>query len=237
MTIEYCIGFCGDQNYIYAGVEFASESNCDSTIQFPSVPAPLDNCNWGCSGNNSETCGASGKINIFYSGATPPVIVPSVSATGGEWDYDGCFTDSTSARTLAVPVNIPGGVTPESCTAACQALGSYSYAGLEIGRECWCDNAVNPPTQRVSDADCRMVCDSNHEEYCGNVNRLAIYQLGSSGGGGDEPQECNESTTSSFTLTARNRNDGTITPLKVIVVELVKSLTWTLLSVSGLSGT
>lgn len=45
-------------------------------------------------------------------------------------------SDSVSARTLSFGVNIPSGTTAESCTAACQAAGGFTNAGLENGHEC-----------------------------------------------------------------------------------------------------
>lgn len=142
-------------------------------------------------------------------------------------------SDSTSARTLTVPVNIPGGVTPESCAAACQSLGGYLNAGTETGHECWCDNAVNAPTQRVSDADCRMVCDANRTEYCGNINRLAIYHFLPADTQGGGVQLCSSVEVGNFTLKAVFKNTGASVGLKIIVVEMVKTLVWTLLSVSS----
>jgi hypothetical protein len=38
------------------------------------------------------------------------------------------------------------------------------------------DNAIRNTSQHVSDDDCRMVRFATHTEYCGNVNRLTIYQ-------------------------------------------------------------
>ena len=45
-------------------------------------------------------------------------------------------SDTVAARTLGYGVNIPGGTTAESCTAACQAAGGFVNAGLENGHEC-----------------------------------------------------------------------------------------------------
>jgi len=39
--------------------------------------------------------------------------------------------------------NIPGGVTAETCTAACKAAG-YGLAGLEYGQECCMSNHFTP---------------------------------------------------------------------------------------------
>ncbi len=49
---------------------------------------------------------------------------------------DSRASDDPQKRTLRVPVAIPQGVTPESCTAACQTAGGFARAGLEVGREC-----------------------------------------------------------------------------------------------------
>ncbi|KAF9528241.1 hypothetical protein CPB83DRAFT_854691 [Crepidotus variabilis] len=232
MTVESCMSFCSAANYIYAGVEFG---NCDSTIQIPSQPAPLGDCYMPCNGNATETCGGPVRLNVFNSNEPPPVIVPSITSShdAGLWTYQGCFTDTVNARTLGTGINIPGGTTAESCTAACQAAGGYLNAGLENGHECWCDNSIHAPTQRTSDADCRMVCLATHREYCGNQNRLAIYQYSASGEP-PGPQACLQTSLSNFTLQAQFKNppiNGPLSvPIKVVVVELVKNVLWTVLS-------
>ncbi|KAF8061800.1 WSC domain-containing protein [Lyophyllum atratum] len=236
MTVESCISFCTDGDYNYAGLEFG---NCDSTIQIPGQPAPLSDCNFGCNGNNTESCGSSGRLNLLYNGQPGPTIAPTVANVNGDsWAYQGCFIDSTTRRTLAVPVNIPGGVTAQSCTSACQSLGGYTYAGMESGHECWCDNAINPPTQRVSDNDCRMVCDANHAQYCGNLDRIAVYRLSAAGDEG--PQPCLSRDVANFTLVAAYKNPPgngpTTVKLKVVVAELVPNVVWGVLSVRSFVG-
>ncbi|KAG6916911.1 hypothetical protein DXG01_004744 [Tephrocybe rancida] len=231
MTIEACVSFCDGGGYNYAGLEFG---HCDSTIQVPSQPAALSDCNFGCSGNPVESCGASNRLNIIYNGKASPKLVSTVkNANGDSWAYQGCYTDVVSARTLAVPVNIPIGVTAESCVAACQSLGGYTYAGMEIGRECWCDNAIGASTQRVSDNDCRMVCTANHNEYCGNTNRIAVYHFASAGTS-TGPQPCLSTNVANFTLLAAYKNPPVNGPssvkLKVVLAELVPNIAWGVLS-------
>ncbi|KAF8164935.1 hypothetical protein B0H34DRAFT_786690 [Crassisporium funariophilum] len=144
------------------------ECYCDSTIQIPGQPAALSDCNFGCNGNASESCGSSGRLNLLYNGKPGPTLVPRVlNVNGDTWAYQGCFIDSINQRTLVAPL----------CTAACQSLGGYTYAGMEIRHECWCDNAINPPTQRVSDNNCRTVCSADHTQYCGNTNHIVVYRL------------------------------------------------------------
>ena len=100
-----------------------------------------------------------------------------------------------------------------------------------------CDNTIHAPTQRVGDADCRMLCEASHAEYCGNQNRVAIYQFSASGVA-PGPKTCLETDLGNFTLRAQFRNPPTTGPatvsLKVVVVEMVKNVLWTILSVSYL---
>ncbi|CAA7260965.1 unnamed protein product [Cyclocybe aegerita] len=190
-----------------------------------------------CSGDATQTCGGPVRINVFDNGQPPPVIVQSIKAGTGLWTYQGCFTDSVAARTLGTGVNIPGGTTAASCTAACQAAGEFLNAGIENGHECWCDNAIHPPTQRTSDADCRMLCEANHDEYCGNANRLAIYQFSPSGVP-PGPQACLDTSLTNFTLRAQFKNppiEGpSSVPLKIVTVEMVRNVLWTVLSACSL---
>ncbi|KAF9009663.1 hypothetical protein BDQ17DRAFT_1076220 [Cyathus striatus] len=208
----------------------------------PRRTAALGDCTSACAGNANETCGGSNRLNVFNSNGPVPQIVQSVAgpANVGAWTYQGCFTDSVSARTLGVPVNVPVGVTPESCTAACMSLGNFVNAGVEVGRECWCDKTVNSPAQHVSDADCRQICDADHAEYCGNQNRLAVYHFSNSsdsnGSDNDGAQECMSTdlgAANNFALQGRFRNgaqQGQQVSLKVIAVEIAKGITWTILS-------
>ncbi|PFH53537.1 hypothetical protein AMATHDRAFT_1191 [Amanita thiersii Skay4041] len=218
MTVESCIEFCVTNNYDYAGVEFSRQR------------ANLADCSLPCSGNATETCGGSNRMNMFYSGQPVPEIVQTV---GEWWTYRGCFTDTVEVRTLGVAVNIPGGVNAESCTAACEALGGYKLAGLEFGHECWCDDELDAGAQHVSDQDCTMICDADHLEFCGNANRISIYASNKSSQSGI-PHSCNSTNLANFTLQAVYTIPPTSAPpslpLKPVLVELVPGITWTLLS-------
>ncbi|KJA19113.1 hypothetical protein HYPSUDRAFT_144137 [Hypholoma sublateritium FD-334 SS-4] len=235
MTIETCIAFCGAADFVFAGIEFG---HCDSTIQIPSVQEPATDCDMACSGNSTELCGGPVRINIFQNLNTPlPVIVQNVTAGKGLWTYQGCFTDTVTSRTLGTGVNIPSGTTAESCTAACQAAGGFQFAGLENGHECWCDNQINAPGQHVGDADCREVCSATHAEYCGNSNRVAVYEFSASGV--PPVQVCQSTSVSNFTLVAEFATPPTSgplsVPLKLVAVEIVGTTIWSILSVRVLS--
>ena len=101
-----------------------------------------------------------------------------------------------------------------------------------------CDNVIRNTTQHVSDDDCRMVCSATHTQYCGNANRLAIYQFSTSNQA-PSPQTCLATDVGNFTLMAKFRNPRAHGPaavkLKVVVVEIVQNIIWTILSVSNIS--
>lgn len=161
--------------------------------------------------------------------------------------------DSVSARTLNAPVNVPLGVTAATCAEACQSLG-FSFAGVETGRECCrskificssnteipfytgCDNVIRATTQRVSDNDCREICDADVTQFCGNGNRIAIYHFANATGG---PTQCISTNLNQqlFKLQAEFKNPPVGGPstvaLKPVVVEMAKNVIWTILSVSA----
>jgi len=107
--------------------------------------------------------------------------------------------------------------------------------GLTERRLLGCDTAINPPTQHVGDADCRMVCQATHTEFCGNQNRVAIYQYSASGVPPGH-QACLSTSLGNYSIVAEYKDPPTggptSVPLKIVTVELVKDVLWTVLSVS-----
>lgn len=227
MTIENCINFCSPLDYHYAGVEFGQECYCDSAIQVPATQTNMSDCSMTCTGSKAETCGGPSRIEVFAS-SNPLPIIPQ---TTGQWAYLGCFTDMVQNRTLSTGINVPTGVTAATCTATCQTA-NFSLAGVENGQECWCANSISPTGQHVSDNDCRAVCLSDHSQYCGNADRIAVYT--NTATGPPTQSQCTSTDISSFTLTAfynvPPQSGPSSVPLKLVIVEMVPSATWTILS-------
>ncbi|VDB83101.1 unnamed protein product [Peniophora sp. CBMAI 1063] len=194
MTIESCVRFCDAQSAIYAGTEFAQECYCGDTFSNGGTNASLTDCNTPCTGNASETCGAGGRLSVYWSGEQPPpapVTAPSV----GLWVSLGCYNDSTASRSLSVVPAITGGSSNnsiQSCTAACFALG-YHLAGAEFADECYCDTELRNGATSTPLTDCSMTCSGNSSEFCGGPSRLNVYNYTGAnlppikpvGGGGD----------------------------------------------------
>ncbi|KAF9049496.1 copper radical oxidase with WSC domains [Hymenopellis radicata] len=173
MTVGNCISFCENQDYIYAGVEFSQECYCGNTINIDDTNATATDCNMPCTGNALETCGAGGRLNLFWSGATPPPP-PVTSPKVGDWTSIGCFSDNVNGagRSLPVGADLAGPATIRTCTAACFASG-YQFAGAEFAAELRIGSSGNFFPRAC--IDCSMVCAGNSSEFCGGPNRLTVY--------------------------------------------------------------
>ncbi|KAH9987623.1 copper radical oxidase [Russula compacta] len=165
MTVENCVNFCNNQHYIYAGVEYGQECYCGNNIS-----------NGGTNASNRIICGAGSRLNLYWSGATPPAP-PSIVPSYGSWVSLGCYSDSTAARTLTVPTAVVGGASNnsvQSCADACFSSG-YPLAGVEYSDECYCGTGFANGGAPTPAGDCSMVCSGNSSEICGGPDRLNVY--------------------------------------------------------------
>ncbi|KAJ3541508.1 hypothetical protein NMY22_g3862 [Coprinellus aureogranulatus] len=234
MTIERCIATCDEADYKYAGLEFGSECYCDSVIQLPGEQVDDADCAMTCSGDATQTCGGPSRLNIYDSGRPDPITVQTIEVATGTWDYTGCYTDTAAGRTLGFGINIPGGATVESCTAACTAssAGPFPLSGVENRNECWCGHELGETATLVDHNACRGVCTADHSQFCGNANRISVYTFTPA----EEPPApvCDQATIGNFTLVAQFKEpaeDGpTSVPLKVVAVEMASNVVWTILS-------
>lgn len=63
-------------------------------------------------------------------------------------------------------------MTLEKCASVCS---SYSYFGVEYGRECYCGNDLNEGSIEAPASDCSFPCPGKLTETCGAGNRLNLY--------------------------------------------------------------
>ncbi|KAF8468573.1 WSC domain-containing protein [Russula ochroleuca] len=176
MTVDNCVNFCNTQNFVYAGVEYGQECYCGNVISNGGTTALDSDCSFPCNGNANETCGAGGRLNLYWSGAVPPAA-PVIAPNNGLWISLGCYNDSPATRTLTVPTAVLGGASNnsvQSCTDTYFSSG-YPLAGVEYSRECYCGTAIANDGAPTPPGDCPMVCSGNSSEFCGGPNRLNVY--------------------------------------------------------------
>ncbi|TVY53083.1 WSC domain-containing protein [Lachnellula cervina] len=97
-----------------------------------------------------------------------PTVVPSE----GLYSYAGCYTEGTTVRALAAASYPSDNQTVAYCASSCS---SYTYFGVEYGRECWCGNSFGAGAVTTKDSDCSMLCAGDTTAYCGAGNRLNVY--------------------------------------------------------------
>jgi len=185
MTIENCLSFCnsreGYDNLAYVGVEYASECYCDWVLQDTAVQVDDSECNMPCSGNSSQPCGAGDRLTLLSLGGSPTTATPTLEWGGWpglQWDYQGCFHDSLTARIFPrqVQVSTPQFYTLELCASTCLDTG-YPYAGTEYRDECFCASTLPSDAIQGPDSDCGMACIYDYFERCGGPDRLSVYKL------------------------------------------------------------
>ncbi|KAL8830675.1 MAG: hypothetical protein Q9170_005627, partial [Blastenia crenularia] len=200
-TIERCQTACNTGKYAFSGTEYQTECYCGNTPPPNLYKSDEILCNYGCSGDSSETCGglqvgAGGYISIYYdptkftpsandtTGTGPDSGAPQTVKQVGNYNYLGCYSEATQGRALSgkAPAVPEAGTTLESCEASCQ---SYQYFGVEFSNECYCGNTINAGSVAQASDDvaingCSMLCGGNQTEYCGGPNRLEMYQLNAS---------------------------------------------------------
>ncbi|KAJ7682353.1 WSC domain-containing protein [Mycena polygramma] len=68
-------------------------------------------------------------------------------------------------------------MTVESCIEFC-STGGFNLAGVEFGKECYCDHALQSTGTMTSPQKCDEPCGGNTTELCGAGNFLDIYWNG-----------------------------------------------------------
>ena len=65
LTIESCRAFCASKAFMYFGVQNAQECLCGNTSPSSSLQTSESDCNMPCTGNSSQLCGATYRMNIY----------------------------------------------------------------------------------------------------------------------------------------------------------------------------
>ena len=95
------------------------------------------------------------------------------------FEYVGCSNDTqNSKRILSGRSFSADNMTVEWCQSYCTTNG-FKYAGLEVGKECYCDNyLLNNPTWKtgtISQQQCYWQCTGDKNTFCGGASTIDIY--------------------------------------------------------------
>jgi hypothetical protein len=111
---------------------------------------------------------------------TPNPPKPSINILnpdqGGAVDgYIGCYSDSTSARTLRHVLEVASsGMTSQRCQALAAEAG-FSVFGLGGGNMCWADDAAPGASLKAATGDCSAACTGDASQSCGGALKLSVF--------------------------------------------------------------
>ena len=153
--VELCASEC--TAFTYFGVEYGAECYCGNAITGGSAliagsTPGVTGCNMVCSGNATEYCGGSNRINIYTYVSIVSSAVPSSSAVSSTLDTSSnvanpssIATSSSSAASSVAVVTSASSVAPiPTGPVHVQAVGNYVYQG------CWNDTQQNSNTRTLS---------------------------------------------------------------------------------------
>jgi hypothetical protein len=137
----------------------------------------------GCVPFGSDTSTSTAPPTTTQQSSTTVSPPTSTSTTtppqSSGWASLGCYTDSTSSRTLPVIASPAGGsaaLTNALCQSTCKSLG-YVLAGTEYSGECYCGNYISS-TGKPATSGCDMTCHGDAAQKCGGSDRLSLFGFG-----------------------------------------------------------
>ncbi|KAL8784983.1 MAG: hypothetical protein Q9213_003644 [Squamulea squamosa] len=122
----------------------------------------------------STTLSTSRTSTSSIISTTPTSTSTSTPSVPG-YTYQGCYTDSTSARVLTSKSQSVSTNTYASCAAYCSG---YTYFGVEYGSQCYCGNQFTNPTAPApkGETECNMKCSGDATKFCGAGNRMNLFK-------------------------------------------------------------
>ena len=161
MTVQNCISFCANQNYVYAGVQAADWCHCGNSF---GKHGQASNCDKACFGASDQICGGSWANNVYRIG-NQEIVQHEIA-------YVGCFAD-TDDRDLDGPVSNSEDMTVDNCISFC-ANQNYVYAGVQFGQECLCGNSFGKYGQA---SNCDHDCSGASDQVCGGLWANSVYGI------------------------------------------------------------
>lgn len=160
---------------------------CGNTVAGHAYPVDDAYCNEPCSGDERQTCGGYGYMNLWAQKGCDFLNPGKEFDSSYIWEAVSCYKyiqpsydieEADAARLTPelrdvdanhrlLPFQPSHGIEPErmrtveGCINACQGHG-YGYAGLEHGAECWCGGTC--PSEHLKGGKCDMPCKGNGKQ-------------------------------------------------------------------------
>ncbi|KAL1123442.1 hypothetical protein AAG570_002522 [Ranatra chinensis] len=165
LTPDLCVGYCYQQGFRLAGVQYGKECHCgDALVQRTEVNG--QECSTPCAGDGRLQCGGTWRVSVYHTG------IPDLPH---ENNYLGCFQDNaTGVRLLSAVKHVFKNNDVRLCMNVCFSQG-YKYAGAEYGVECFCGNRKPAANVEVEENQCSMRCPKDKNSFCGGAWKISVY--------------------------------------------------------------
>lgn len=185
MTVELCGAACLSRNYLYFGLEYASQCYCGNTITTATIAE--SSCSTPCAGSRVEFCGAGSILSVWALPGAPADgtgsggSAPSATASSAPLTtivpnskYLGCYSE-TNPRALGTLNGFSNSsVTNTLCAAYAQQL-NLQYFYTEYYSQCYAGNVLNSASVPISGSTCNTPCTGNAQQTCGGPNALTLW--------------------------------------------------------------
>ncbi|KAK6525361.1 hypothetical protein TWF694_005500 [Orbilia ellipsospora] len=177
-----CQTTCFNNGYAFALTEYVYECWCGNSVPLPSLKNDDSKCNTPCAGAVNQTCGGTnGYASSWYNSQryNPTTNLldgiyarpPGFQQTAGNYTFYGCWSDSTSNRSLKGKSTTSS--TNMNITYCANYCSGYQYMATSYGDECYCGNSLGGISEPLT--DCNMLCAADQYSYCGAGSRLSLY--------------------------------------------------------------
>lgn len=160
------------------GVEYGRECFCGSGLNSGSVPVDEGDCNFLCTGDSTENCGAGNRLNVYKQIPLACSTIPSATPAPTNYQSHGCYSEATNGRALVSKYVTSDTQTIDTCAKAC---AGFSFFGLEYYYECFCGNEIQAGSLPVDETECNLPCNGDSSQTCGGNSRLNLYSFGNIG--------------------------------------------------------
>lgn len=92
------------------------------------------------------------------------------------WQYKGCYNETDTIHPLQFKIlpSLTDDTNNENCQSACLAAG-YLMSGTADVSNCWCDNTLNPKSNKIAESYCNQPCNTVTSETCGGYYAVSLY--------------------------------------------------------------
>jgi hypothetical protein len=156
-------------------------------------PVLPQGCSGSFKGNYVDGGGSYGAAKRVLSVGTPcngacpnpnPKACPQCTADGKDW----CILDSKidCPKTQNACPGCPSKFTPDTCMGSCSLFGSFRYAGVEDGNQCFCGDKL--PSKKADPKAQLSPCKGDASKKCGGGNIVGVYEIRCKHGHGAEAE-------------------------------------------------